>query len=165
MVDLGEDGDVVAMDLARQAPIPGEDILAVGLDQLLVRVVRRVDGLLLGDDHPDAAGRPGRVVGDQPIAREVVLGEVGQVRGEHRAIADGHAADPERAPEKRVVRVHDRPAAVTNAPPESSDGIVAGARPSRMAARRPSRTASRIRRGAMASPIRSTGSPAATAAR
>src|SRR5205814_1079448 len=57
--------------------------------------VRGMDRLLLGDDQPGATAGALLVVGKQARAGEVVLGQVGEVGGEHDAVGYGRRADPE----------------------------------------------------------------------
>ncbi len=96
VVQLGQDRDPVRVHRVREAPVAGDHLGPVALDQLLVGPVRRVGGVLLGDDQPGTAGRAPRVVGGvlpgwQPVARVV-----GQVGGEHHPVGQRQRAHPQR---------------------------------------------------------------------
>ena len=82
VVDLGEDRGAVPVHGFGDAPVAGDDGGVEAVDELLVRPVRRMGGVLLGDDQSGAAGGPSRVVGHVLVGGEPALGEVGEVGGE-----------------------------------------------------------------------------------
>ncbi len=111
VVQLGQDRDPVRVHRVGEAPVAGDHLGPVALDQLLVRPVRRVGGVLLGDDQPGPAGRAARVVrgvlpGGQPVARVV-----GQVGGEHHPVGQRQRAHPQRGEQVPVRPCAHRPCA------------------------------------------------------
>ena len=152
VVDLGEDRRAVAVDGFGDAPVARHDLGMEAVDQLLVRPVRRMRRVLLGDDQAGAARGPRRVVGGVLLGGQAVLRVVREVRGEDDAIAHDHRPDAQRR-EQVAVPAHE-------APTTTSPGA-RGAYSSASAARRPSRIASWIDRGATASPARTNRSPVA----
>ena len=97
VIELREDAGVVRVDRPGQLLVSGDDLGMEGLDQVLVRPVGRVDRLLLGDDEPRAAARPGDQVVRQPLGGQPVLRQVGQVGRERYAVRYRHPPDRERA--------------------------------------------------------------------
>ena len=95
VVDLGEDGHVVGVDGLGDAPVAGDDPGVEAVDELLVRPVGDVGGVLLGDDEPGTACRPRRVVGGVLGGGHAVLGVVGQVGREDDPVADRQRPDPQ----------------------------------------------------------------------
>ena len=80
-------GIAVRVHRGGDLPVAGDDRPVEAVDQLLVGPVGGVGRVLLGDDEPDAARRAGGVVVGVLLARQAVLGVVGQVRGEHDPVA------------------------------------------------------------------------------
>ena len=93
VVDLGEHRHVVGVDGIGDPLVAVDHPGVESVDELLVGPVRRVGGVLFGDDQTGPAGGPGRVVGGVLLGRDAVGGVVGQMGGEHDPV--GHRHRPE----------------------------------------------------------------------
>ena len=146
VVDPGEYRRAVAVHAAGDLAV-GRDHLGVeAADHLLVRPVRGVDRVLLGDHEPCPARCPGLVVGGMPVGGQAVLRVVGQMRSEDDPVVEPERPDAHGGEEQRVPATsRHRDAASSRRPSQA---------PRARATRRPSRTASWIVRGATASPAR-----------
>ena len=102
VVDLGEDRDPVAVDGVGDPAVAGDDLAVEAVDQLLVRPVGRVGGVLLGDDQAGAAGGAGAVVGGVLLGRQAVAGVVREVGREHDPVAGRDGTELERGPQVAV---------------------------------------------------------------
>ena len=102
VVDLGEDRDAVTVNGVGDRPIPGDHITMEAVDQLLVRPIRRMRRMLLGDDQAGAAGSPRRVVRSVLLGRLAIAGVVGEVGAEDDAVADGDGTERQRSPQVPV---------------------------------------------------------------
>ena len=72
MVDLGEDRRAMAVDRVGDASVPGNHVTVEAVDELLVRPVRRMRRVLLGDDQPGATRCSRGVVGGVLLGRLAV---------------------------------------------------------------------------------------------
>ena len=79
----------MAVDRVGDRPIAGDHVAMEAVDQLLVRPIRRMRRVLLGDDQAGAAGGPRRVVRRVLLGRLAVAGVVGEVGAEDDAVAGG----------------------------------------------------------------------------
>ena len=99
VVDLGEDRRAVAVHGLGDAPVARQHVGVEPVDQLLVRPVGGVGGVLLGDDEPGTALGPLGVVGGVLLGGPAALGVVGEVRAEDDAVLHRHR--PERSGDQR----------------------------------------------------------------
>ena len=102
VIDLGQDRHAVDMDGIGDLAVAVDHVGVEAMDELLVGPVRRVGGVLLGDDEPGPAGRPGRGVGGVLVGGPTIGGVVRQVRGEDDAVGHRHRSDAQRTEEMLV---------------------------------------------------------------
>ena len=100
VVDLGKDRRAVGVHRLGDRLVPRDHIAVEAMDQLLVRPVGRVSGVLLGDDQPGPALRTIGVVGDVLGRRATIDGVVGEVRREHHPVSHGHRPEPKGRPQQ-----------------------------------------------------------------
>ncbi len=133
VVDLSQDRNAVGVDGFGDPSVAGDDFGVETVDELLVRPVRGMGRVLLGDDQPGASGSPGLVIGGVLFARPAVLGGVvGQVGGEHDPVAQRERTDSDRGEEMPVLARPAHTGASTTAvraeqperdPPAFEDGL------------------------------------------
>ena len=135
VVDLGQNRNALGVHHLGDSPVCGDHGRIESVDQLLVRMVGGVDGVLLGDDQTHPAARPLAIVVSMTIGRHVVFGIVGQVRGKHDAVLHRDVAHLERGEQEARRPAHLKPP-VRRDSPRGSPGSCIAARGNRRRERR-----------------------------
>lgn len=107
--ELAENFCAVAVNGIRNVPQQRDDRRVPGIDEAAGHFARRMDGLALDDDQPDAAPRAFLVIGDMSIRwLAVERAECREMRLEDETIAQLDSTDSKRAEQQRKLLGLDR---------------------------------------------------------